>query len=208
MKLIKSLIMLFFLISLGNVSATTHTISVGGFSFTPASLTANVGDTIKWVWASGIHTTSSITVPTSAAPWSNPIDSAHMTFTYIISVPGTYSYRCNYHYLYGMLGAINVGVTSIKPVSNEVPDKFNLYQNYPNPFNPTTTINFDISKNAVVKLTIFDITGRDVATLVKQELQPGRYSVEWNAANFSSGLYFYKLEVPGYSITKKLMIIK
>jgi hypothetical protein len=106
----------------------------------------------------------------------------------------------------------------INPISDIVPEKFNLYQNYPNPFNPTTTIKFDIPPNQQrttnnVQLIIFDILGREVSTLVNEQLKPGTYEVVWpapsgDASNFSSGVYYYQLRTGNYIDTKKLALIK
>jgi len=96
----------------------------------------------------------------------------------------------------------------IKPISSEVPNSFKLVQNYPNPFNPSTKINFALPKPDFVKLVVYDILGREVATLVNESLKPGTYEVEWNASNFSSGVYFYRLETDGYIETKKMIVVK
>jgi len=106
---------------------------------------------------------------------------------------------------------------SVHNIGNNVPDKFKLEQNYPNPFNPVTKIKFDIPKSAVsnssagnttVVLKIFDILGKEIATIVNEKLQPGQYETEWNASNFSSGIYFYSLSAGNYRETKKLMVVK
>ncbi len=98
-----------------------------------------------------------------------------------------------------------VGVT----VTNlEVPLNFKLYDAYPNPFNPVTTIKFDISSNSDVKLFVFDITGRQAAMLVDQNLNSGKYSVNFDASNLASGIYFYKLQTEGFISAKKLVLIK
>lgn len=207
MELIKKIIITFLFASSG-LYANTAIIQVGGFSFTPNAVTVNIGDTVKFMWTSGIHTTTSLTIPTNAAPWSSPMDSGHTVFVYKVMVPGLYNFQCNFHFLMGMTGTITVNPMEVKHISNSVPDKFELKQNYPNPFNPVTTIRFDISKNAVVKLRIFDLKGEEVSTLVKQELQPGSYSVEWDASNYASGVYYYRLEAPGFSESKKLMLLK
>ena len=191
-----------------NIFSTTYTIQAGGFSFSPSTVNVAVGDTIKWAWLNGTHTTTSVTVPTGAAAWDNPLDNSHTSFSYVVHVGGQYNYQCNFHYMMGMTGVINASVTGIKPLSNLVPDKFQLYQNYPNPFNPTTNIKFDIAKNSVVKLTIFDMNGKEIVTLLNGELQPGTYSIDWNGSNYSSGVYFYKLELPGFTETRKLMLLK
>jgi len=210
-----NLVLLFFLLFiLAKTYSNTQTISVGGMVFTPTPAAVTVGDTIKWVWANGIHTTTSVTIPAGALPWSAPIDSAHTSFIYKIAVAGQYNYWCNFHYKLGMLGTINASPIGIKNISGIIPEKFELYQNYPNPFNPTTNINFDISEKAVVKLTIYDITSSEIITLVNEELIQGSYSVNWDAAGYSSGIYFYKLvvdsygETKGFTETKRMMLVK
>lgn len=96
----------------------------------------------------------------------------------------------------------------IQQIGNEIPLRFNLYQNYPNPFNPSAVIKFDISKSADVKLVIYDIMGREVATLVNEQLKAGTYKAEWNASSFASGAYFYRIAAGDYSQTKKMILVK
>lgn len=86
---------------------------------------------------------------------------------------------------------------------------FNLEQNYPNPFNPSTTIQYSISESANVKLLVFDVTGRQVSELVNQRQNAGSHSVNFDAENLSSGVYFYRLETEnGFSKTNKMLLIK
>jgi hypothetical protein len=85
---------------------------------------------------------------------------------------------------------------------------FRLNQNYPNPFNPTTKIEFQISKFALVKLSVYDILGREVAVLVNESKLPGVYTVQWNASKFPSGVYLYRLTSGEISITRKLTLLK
>ena len=85
---------------------------------------------------------------------------------------------------------------------------FKLKQNYPNPFNPSTKIEFQIAKSEFVTLKVYDILGNEVATLVNEEKQPGNYAVNFNAAKFSSGIYFYKIQAGNFTDTKKLALIK
>ncbi len=205
---LKYLILIIMISGMNYVYSTTSIIQVGGFSFTPNAVTVNIGDTVKFMWMSGIHTTTSVSVPTGATAWSSPMDSAHTSFIYKVTDAGLYNFQCNYHYFMGMTGTITVNPTGIKPISNTVPDKFELLQNYPNPFNPTTNINFNISNHAVIKLVIYDLKGAEVVTLVKQEVQPGSYSVVWDASGYSSGLYLFRLEAPGFSQTRKMLVIK
>ena len=88
------------------------------------------------------------------------------------------------------------------------PVQFKLNQNYPNPFNPATTINFEIPVRSDVKITVLDIAGREVETIINSQMQPGSHSVSWNAANYSSGVYFYKIETGSFVDAKKMLLIK
>jgi hypothetical protein len=89
-----------------------------------------------------------------------------------------------------------------------VPKSYTLSQNYPNPFNPSTNIKFSIPKSGIVKLTIFDITGKVVATLVDEQLNSGSYTYDFDASNIASGVYFYKLQTDGFTDVKKMLLVK
>lgn len=89
-----------------------------------------------------------------------------------------------------------------------LPDKFSLSQNYPNPFNPSTTINYDLPKASVVKLTVFDILGRKVATLANERKEAGYHQVVFDARALASGVYLYRLEAGNNIFIKKLTLIK
>lgn len=108
-------------------------------------------------------------------------------------------------------GIVNsaVGVSE----DDQQPTQFSLSQNYPNPFNPSTTINYSIPNERnenirSVQLKIYDILGREVATLVNKHQSPGNYQVEWHAANNPSGVYFYQLKAGNYSEVKKMLLLK
>jgi hypothetical protein len=126
------------------------------------------------------------------------------------------SYTDSNHYAYTTIKYSQP--IGIQLISSEIPQNYNLYQNYPNPFNPTTKIKFDIPTplyppeggklRANVTLRIYDILGREAATLVNEQLKPGSYEVEWDASRFSSGIYFYTLITREFTQTKKLVLIK
>ncbi|MFA7361856.1 MAG: C25 family cysteine peptidase [Candidatus Kapaibacterium sp.] len=99
-------------------------------------------------------------------------------------------------------------LTGVNPVSSQVPNVYSLSQNYPNPFNPATKINFAIPKQGLVTLKIYDVLGREVRTLVNEVKSAGNYTVDFNASEYSSGVYFYKLESNSFSDIKKMMLIK
>lgn len=100
------------------------------------------------------------------------------------------------------------GAIGIQTLSTEVPKQYLLSQNYPNPFNPNTNIEFDIVKSGNVKVTVFDVLGKEITILVDQELQVGSYQVDWNAADYPSGIYFYRLETNDFTMTKKMVLSK
>ena len=95
-------------------------------------------------------------------------------------------------------------------ISDEAPiaSRYELGQNYPNPFNPTTHIRFNIPETANAKLTVFNVMGEEVATLVNGVMQAGGHTVSWNAASMPTGVYFYQLESGNFSQTKKLLLVK
>ncbi len=89
-----------------------------------------------------------------------------------------------------------------------VPSYFYLAQNYPNPFNPTTSISYQLPVSSYTLLKVYDLLGREVATLVDEIQSPGSYTVNWEASSLASGVYFYKLIANKFSITKRMMILK
>jgi hypothetical protein len=99
------------------------------------------------------------------------------------------------------------GTTGIQNKSTVV-SNFKLSQNYPNPFNPTTTIQYEIPNSGLVTLKVYDILGREVKTLVNQHKNSGSYEVNFNAGNFSSGVYFYRLQAGNFIQTKKMILLK
>jgi hypothetical protein len=100
-------------------------------------------------------------------------------------------------------------VIGIEQISTEVPLKFELKQNYPNPFNPSTTIVYKIAKQSSVLMKIYDITGREVQTIVNEVQSAGTYKADIRALNMSSGVYFYTLSADGIKIdTKKMILVK
>ncbi len=89
-----------------------------------------------------------------------------------------------------------------------LPDQFRLHNNYPNPFNPETTISYEIVKENITILKVYDILGNEVEVLVNQNQTPGRYNVKFNGSSLSSGVYFCKLESGNYSKLIKMLLVK
>jgi len=108
-------------------------------------------------------------------------------------------------------------IIGIKPISEIVPDRYSLSQNYPNPFNPATKIKFDIpalssplgrGAGGMCVLKVFDILGKEIETLVNEKLNPGTYEVTFNASQYPSGVYFYRLITDNFTDTKRMILLK
>ncbi len=106
------------------------------------------------------------------------------------------------------LDAANNPATGVRLALYNIPEGYLLNQNYPNPFNPTTRIAFAIPKAGFVSLKMYDVLGREVATLVDETKQPGECSVTWDASGMPSGVYFYRLQAGPFAETKKLILLK
>jgi len=99
-------------------------------------------------------------------------------------------------------------LVGVNELYRELPAQFNLCQNYPNPFNPVTEIEFHIPKSEFVSLKVFDITGKEIAKLVNENLTPGTYKINFNGDVYTSGVYFYTLNINGFSETRKMLLLK
>ena len=110
----------------------------------------------------------------------------------------------DYH---GVWRRLRPGIVSVE-TEQEIPQGFNLAQNYPNPFNPTTAIRYTIPESGTVKLTVFNTLGEEVRTLVNNFKEAGTYTINFNASDLSSGIYYYRLQVNTFIETKKMVIMK
>ena len=88
--------------------------------------------------------------------------------------------------------------TAVEEISTNIPSQYALKQNYPNPFNPVTTIEFDVPNTVHIELTMYNVLGKKVETLVSKKYSAGKYRVQWSANNFSSGVYFYQLKAGSF----------
>lgn len=92
--------------------------------------------------------------------------------------------------------------------SAQMPVRYGLMQNYPNPFNPRTTIKYDLPKSSMVKLSVYDILGREVSVLVNDMKNAGSYEVKYDASGLSSGFYFYRIQAGDFVQSKRLVVLK
>ena len=195
----------------------TYTITNSGFTFSPSTITINVGDTVNFVLES-IHNAREVDKSTWDADGNTSnggFDTPDGGGMIVLTQPGTVYYVCKHHASLGMKGTITVNATTgISSVDNSLPQNYLLMQNYPNPFNPATMISYALPYESKITLSIYDLTGKLVSKLLNNTEQPGYHSVNFNAANLASGIYFYRVEavsVDGskkFSDTKKLVLLK
>lgn len=98
--------------------------------------------------------------------------------------------------------------SNVIEIDIKTPAEFSLEQNYPNPFNPSTVIRYQLSVNSYVTLKVYDVLGNEVATLVDEYREAGRYEFDFNASELFSGIYFYKLQAGSFIETKKMLMLK
>ncbi|MCC6477445.1 T9SS type A sorting domain-containing protein [bacterium] len=125
-----------------------------------------------------------------------------------VEVGRTYVYRLVEVEMDGSRNALGNSITVTAGINSVTPTEFALNQNYPNPFNPTTRIEFTLGEASDVSLRVFDVTGREVSSLIKGSMSAGSHSVEFDAANLSAGVYFYELKAGTFASVRKMMLLK
>ncbi|MBK9332036.1 MAG: T9SS type A sorting domain-containing protein [Ignavibacteria bacterium] len=177
------------------------------------SVISNNNVTLNWSTASETNNSGFDIERNSNGQWSKignvtgngttPI-SNNYSFTDRNLTSGIYNYRLkqidfngNFEY-FNLNSEVNIGV----------PAKFELSQNYPNPFNPSTQINYNLPVDGKVSLRLFDMSGKEISTIVNEVKTAGYYSVSFNAGNLPSGVYFYSIEANDFSAVKKMMLVK
>ena len=143
-----------------------------------------------------------------------PTSTQHNPTNIVYPAAGTYDVKLIATNSFGQDTLIRAGYIVVKPfigIKHEgkgIADRFVLYQNYPNPFNPKTNIKYNIPSTGFVTMKIFDVFGKEIAILVNETQNEGSYIVEWDATNYPSGVYFYRLITKGFSDVKKLILLK
>ena len=202
-----------------NVVVTKRLVDFVAYGIIPVELTsfaANVnGNSVSLIWSTATETNNSgfeVQRKSANSGWTNigfvsgfgtTTEAKSYSFTDENLSVGSYSYRLkqiDYDGTYEIYAGINVDVNA--------PVTFSLEQNYPNPFNPSTSIKYSVAQDGFVNVSVFNLIGEKVATLVNGNVKAGSYDVNFNASSLSSGVYFYSIEAGDFKSVRKMMLMK
>ena len=157
MSFITSVLALIAVVStFSNANATKYIITAEDFIFSPSAQNVQLGDTIRWEWLNGDHTTTSTIIPAGAAKWDAPLNSTNTFFEYIPTVFGTYNYKCSFHVSMGMIGTFTVRTPDGTPGINEQP----VLKVFPNPCTLNLTVEFASGNSSLKVLKIYNVNGQ------------------------------------------------
>ena len=185
-----------------NLQAATYTVGVSNNVFTPDNFTVNVGDTVMWTWVSGNHTTTSTNVPLGAASWDNAITQNEPVFIYVVTVAGTYDYRCTFHYMMGMIGHFTATQSSGLP-ENTAGVHLEIFAN---PVSKELQVDLQTIKSGEMLITLNDITGREVKLLASAYQSAGEHHMQYSLAGLPKGVYLFKLTLSNDNIVRKIIV--
>jgi len=194
-----SLIIAFLSVFAYQTNAQVHIITQQSLTFSPNDIQVNVGDTIRWVWTAGTHTTTSTVIPLNAVTWDSPLTQSNTFFEYVVTEPGLHEYKCTPHASMGMIGSFTANVVTNLSVQE------NIFVNiYPNPTSDYINISFD-GYNASIDLEVFDIIGNK--TIIIKDISEAIYKID--VKNWHEGIYFIKI-YDGLKLVKqqKIVIVK
>lgn len=185
----------------------------------PANGSSNVTLTPTLFWNTAANATSYRVQVSPNSAFSYIVDSATVTTNQRTIPAGKINVATTYYWRVQGVNSFGNGtwssawnfftiVTAAQKIGIEVPTEYKLYDNYPNPFNPVTKIKFDIPHKSYVKLEVFDISGKKISELINQEMTEGMYETKWDASNFASGIYFYKITAGEFKKVMKMILIK
>jgi plastocyanin len=199
-----SVLGLFVLFFAENNYAVTHVVMFGGalgFVFSPSSFSASVGDTVKWEGDFTVHPLSSTTIPAQAASWHNGTGTV---FTYKIAVAGTYHYQCDVHFSIGMVGSFTASATEIKGDQTYLQQKSYPMNILVGP--EQNIIQFIIPNDGKVTISLFDLNGREVSTILSRYLNAGSHQTAFGP--LPAGLYCLRLYSQGQTLVRSIHIIR
>lgn len=191
---------------------TTHTINLNAASFSPSTLTIEVGDTVEWVNSGGIQ--HNVNGSTDSYP-ANPVGFGRLdiatsfTYSFTFSTPGTYGYHCDVHGSpgSGMSGTLTVNTAT--SVEDELPPSFELTDAFPNPFRESTSVTLSTTRDELVRVTVYDASGREVEVLHDGTVVAGRpLRLDWKPADVAGGLYMVRFVGESFESTKSVTLVR
>jgi len=197
--------------------ATIHNITIGNTFISPLGTTVMAGDSVRWIWDGGINHT--IAADFSSPKQWNSGSSSDVDFEFVLQFtisdgPGPFPYRCLNHPTI-MIDTIFVTVaTDINDeLPQELPNSYSISQNYPNPFNLSTAIRYTLPTRSQVTISIYNVMGQKVNTIVEGSKSVGSHIVFWDGTDktgkvVSSGVYFYRIHAGDFVESKRMMLIK
>ncbi len=209
MKRFYSLFLALFLLVPIVAHSKTVTIYFGGenssppFGYSPSSVTVNVGDTIVWMGNfAAPHTLVSESIPSGAASWSKT-DMTGTSFSYVVTVPGTYNYECTIHVSLGMVGSFTAAAAGV-----DAPQAISMIMEpvYPNPAVNESMVDFTLDQPAHVTLRIFNALGDLIQTPTNEDMGAGSHMLMLSTKSFASGTYEYVLQA-GSSVLKRSVLV-
>lgn len=202
-KSYKSILLIFSLSLLSGFSqATIHSITVEDFAFRPANLNVMVGDTIIWSWISGEHTTTSDIIPAGADSWDMIVDFSTADFSYIVTVPGTYTYYCIPHQSMGMAGSFVASGTTAIDQSASSSIRFSVFQNSDK---NSLILKGGEALQQAAEFRLMDLSGRTVFAKSSIEIKNGS-RVELYTGTLTGGIYLAELRSANRREVKRIII--
>jgi len=195
---INAMTLIFAVLLAGSLNAQVHVIEQQNLSFSPQSIIVNVGDTVRWLWTSGSHTTTSVSIPSGAASWDSPLSQSNTSFDYVVAHAGTYNYHCTPHSGMGMIGSFEAfPATGIKRSVTK-----NDVKIFPNPAKDyfAIAISYNI-KNC--EIFVSDIIGN----IQKRQLCTEHTDTRINLDNIPDGLYLVKVYDGDVLVSEQKLIV-
>ncbi len=178
-----------------SAKSTVVAIQVSNFAFSPANVNVNVGDTVRWEWMSGSHTTTSLTIPDSAALWDEMITSMHVSYEYVVTDTGVYNYKCTPHFGMGMVGAFTAQMVSTGenqlskgPGGNSTIE----YDLFPNPVIDYIVIRIDGQSDMELDIELTNISGKRIF-LTRRNVSGNVFMERFNLGELSCGIYIMQV---------------
>jgi plastocyanin len=185
-----------------SASATIVVITQQDNTFSPQTFEVNVGDTIRWVWTSGVHTTTSTTIPDGAAAWDSPLTAEMDTVDYLVTVAGDYAYVCTPHIAEGMIGSFTASGTL--GISDRIASN-NSMRVYPNPAKSEASLMLNTDKAQMATLYIYDLLGNRI-NQQEVSLKQGSNNLSLPVVDIMPGIYFVELRYTNQTATVRRFI--